>query len=120
MLDTLKVPTISDYTRIKAKVTELVTQSLQLQKAKNILDNKPDQYWLVSYTNSSTPFTEVHTGNLIDAITWFTTLQPKCVPVASWEITEDQYISIYVNNGIIEQMKIEGYKPTHLINQDDA
>ena len=83
----LKEPTLSDYTRIKGKVTSLVT---------------PFRVWVVN------------------AITWFNTLQPNCAPIASWEITEEQYISIFVKNGIIDQLKIEGFKPTHLITQDDV
>ena len=112
----LKEPTISDYTRIKSKVTSLVTHSLGMPKSRN----KSDQYWLVTYACNKATFTEVHTGNLIDAVTWFTTLQHNCAPIASWEITEEQYVSIFVKNGIIDQMKIEGFKPTHLIKQDDA
>lgn len=118
----LKEPTIVDYNRIKGKITDLVNQSLNLQKARNIIDGKADQYWLVTYTHTgrSLTFTEVHTGNLVDAIIWFTTLQPKCVPVSSWEITETQYIAIFVTNGILTQMAIEGFKPSHFIKQDDA
>lgn len=116
----LKEPTILDYTRIKSKVTSLVTHSLAMQKARNIIEGKSDQYWLVSYVCNKVTFTKVHTGNLIDSITWFTTLQHNCAPIASWEITEEQYISIFVKNGIIDQLKIEGFKPTHLINQDDV
>jgi hypothetical protein len=112
----LKEPTLSDYTRIKGKVTSLVTHSLAMQKSRNIIEGKTDQYWLVSYACNKRTFTKVHTGNLVDAITWFTTLQHNCTPIASWEITEEQYISIFVKNGIIDQLKIEGFKPTHLIN----
>ena len=116
----LKEPTLSDYTRIKGKVTSLVTHSLAIKKARSIIEGKSAQYWLVSYACNKGTFTKVHTGNLIDAITWFTTVQHNCTPIASWEITEEQYISIFVKNGIIDQLKIEGFKPTHLITQDDV
>lgn len=118
----LKEPTITDYNRIKGKITDLINHSLNLQKTRNVIDGKSDQYWMVTYTHTdkSLTFTEVHAGNLVDAIIWFTTLQPKYVPVSSWEITESQYIAFFVANGILSQMAIEGFKPSHFINQNDT